>query len=122
MRLFIAGRGVEITPEVREHVMRRLRLALTPFSERIIRVAVKLEHYPDGKDGATNLCKLLVRLAGVPAVVVGQEGADLITTIDRAADRAGSLVDRRLKHSLSTHREHPQLLHKAWTGAAKAWN
>jgi ribosome-associated translation inhibitor RaiA len=114
MRLFIAGRGVEITPEVREHVVRRLRLALAPFSERIIRVAVKLEHCPGAEDGTTKLCKLLVRLAGIPSVVVGLEGTDLITTIDRAVDRAGYLVDRRLKRSLATHREQPPLLRKAW--------
>lgn len=114
MRLFIAGRGVEITPELREHVMRRLRFALAPFAERIIRVAVKLEHRPGAEDGAAKLCKLLVRLAGIPSVVVGQEGADLITAIDRAADRAGYLVDRRLKRSLATRRERPPQLSKAW--------
>jgi putative sigma-54 modulation protein len=109
MRLYIAGHGVEITPRVRNHIKRRLRFALRPFSGRILRVAVRLDALQAGQ----HRCRVLVRLAGIPSVVVGQPGPDLFATIDATADLVGYRGNRRLKRALAARRGPALRLQKA---------
>jgi ribosome-associated translation inhibitor RaiA len=109
MRVYIAGHGVEITPRVRDHIKRRLSFALRPSSGRILRVAVRLDALQAGQ----HHCRVLVRLAGIPSVVVGQHGPDLFATIDATAGQVGYLVNRRLKRSLAARRGPALRLQKA---------
>ena len=84
------------TEAQRSYAERCLRLALACFNEYIQWVAVRISdiYNPSGPDGSH--CRVLVALAGLPDVVVEDIGDDRYIAIDRASNRAGERVSRRL--------------------------
>jgi len=97
MQIDIQARDFALTEDLRIHAERRLRFALTCYVDRIQRVAIRLSDVNGPRDGADKHCHLRVMIANLPDVVIEDTELDLLLAIDRAADRAGRTVGRRLK-------------------------
>jgi putative sigma-54 modulation protein len=96
MHIDIQARGFRLTEALREHAARRLRFALGGAGGRVRRVAVRVADENGPRGGVDKRCTLRVSLPGQPPVIVEQLDPDLYAAIDRAADRLGRSVARRL--------------------------
>lgn len=96
MQIDIQARNFSLTGALRSHVERRLRFALTCFDDHIQRVVIRLSDINGPRGGADKRCHLQVVLDGLSDVVVEDIETNLYIAIDRATDRAGRTVGRRL--------------------------
>jgi len=96
MQIDIKTHGFPLTDALRSHAQRRLLYALSGFDEQIQRVVVRLRDINGPKGGRDKLCRLQLVLTGRPDLVVEDVEADLYVAIDRASDRAGRTLARRL--------------------------
>ena len=104
MQINILARNYFLTDAVRSHAKRRLRFALTCCDDHIQRVVMRLSDINGPRGGADKRCHLQVVMAGLPDVVIEDTEADLYVAIDRATDRAGRTVGRRLARQRDTAR------------------
>jgi ribosome-associated translation inhibitor RaiA len=96
MQIDIQARQFSLTNALRNHAKRRLRFALACCDDRIKQVVMRLSDINGPRGGADKRCHLQVILTGLPDVVVEDTEADLYIAINRATDRAGRTVGRRL--------------------------
>lgn len=96
MHIDIHTHGFTLTPGLREHVRKRLAYALSHAGNSITRLTVRLSDVNGPKGGDDKRCLIEARLKQVPAVVIEDVEADLYVAIDRAAERAGRTLARRL--------------------------
>lgn len=96
MRTEVIGRGVEVDGATRERIDRRLGFALGRFGDRVGRVAVYLVDLNGPRGGVDKQCRVVAEVLGHGLVVVEDTNASLTAAIDRAADRVGQGVRRRL--------------------------
>ena len=104
MQIDIQTRSFSLTDALRSHAERRLRFALTSCDNHIQRVIMRLSDINGPRGGADKRCHLQVVLAGLPDVVIEDTEADLYVAIDRATDRAGRTIGRRLARQRDTAR------------------
>jgi len=98
MKLELRADGVDLTPDLRAYVERRLRFGLTRFGRRVRRVHVLLTDVNGPRGGDDILCKIRVDLAGHRELVVRQVHEDAFGAAARATERAAHGVSRRLEH------------------------
>ena len=79
---------------LRAHVERRLRFALSRFSNRVGRVLVRIGKVNEDSGINAQSCHIEARLASFGTVAVKDEGTDLFAAIDRAAGRIERLIAR----------------------------
>ena len=96
MRIDIQGLGFLLTAPLLDHTERRLRFALTRTRNRITRVVVRLGDTNGPRGGEDKFCRMQVYLQHAPPVLIEDAGADLYAVIDRAAERAGRNVAKRV--------------------------
>lgn len=104
MQIVIQTQNFDLTPALRSHAERRLRFALTRADSYVQRIVVRLSDINGPRGGEDKRCQLQVLLTGLPDVVVEDTEADLYFAIDRAADRAGRSVMRKLGRKQNQHR------------------
>ncbi len=97
MQFDIQARHFILTDALREHAEKRLNFALSCCSEHIKRVVMRLSDINGPRGGEDKLCKLQVVLNGLPDVIVEDIQLDLYVAIDRAVDRAGRTVIRKIE-------------------------
>lgn len=85
-----------MTQALTDHVRRRLGFALRPYSDRMQRVSVRVGDENGPRGGVDKFCRIHVHLIGAPVALTEDVGTDLYGAIDRAADRIGEVVGRRL--------------------------
>ncbi|MDP1735448.1 MAG: ribosome-associated translation inhibitor RaiA [Sulfuritalea sp.] len=103
MNIQIHAQDFALTEGLREHVARRLAYALNHGQDIVSRIVVRLSDVNGPRGGVDKRCGIEIRLKGTSAVAIEDTEADLYAAIDRAADRAGRTLDRRL----SRRREFP---------------
>ncbi len=111
MRLDIHTHRFTLTDALRCHVQRRLNLALNSGDDQILRIVIRLSDINGPRGGADKRCQIQVVLANVPDVIIRETQADLYAAIDRATDRAGRAVHRRLARQRSRRRAAPMAEH-----------
>lgn len=99
MQIDIQARGFKLTEALRAQAERRVRFALGSASVRVHSVVIRLSDENGPRGGVDKRCTIRAALPGVPPVVIEQQEADLYIAIDRAADRAGRAVARRLQQT-----------------------
>jgi len=104
MQIDVQTQNFDLTDALRSYTERRLRFALTRADNRVQRIVVRLSDINGPRGGDDKRCHLLVVLAGLPDVVVEDIEADLYFAIDRAANRAGRTVMRKLDRKQTLHR------------------
>ena len=96
MQMDIQSRGFTLTDALRDYLMKRLAYALNHGDEYISRVTVRLSEINGSRGGTDKCCFIEVRLKQKPAVVIEDSEADIYLAIDRAAERTGRTLMRRL--------------------------
>ncbi len=96
MQIDIHSRDFTLTRALREHASKRLRFALLRCSEPIRRVVMQLSDINGPRGGVDKRCHLRLVLDGMPDIIIEDIEADMYTAIDRAADRAGRTLARKL--------------------------
>jgi len=97
MRVDIQARGFRLTEGLRAHADRRLRFALGSISGGLRNVVMRLSDENGPRGGVDKRCTIRAYLPRTPPVVIEHQEADLYVAIDRAADRVGRAVARRLE-------------------------
>jgi putative sigma-54 modulation protein len=96
MWVTIHGRGLA-DAAVRERIERRLSFALSRCGQQVVRVSVHLADVNGPRGGVDKQCRVTVELAGLGRVMIEDLDVSLNAAIDRAADRVGRAVRRRLQ-------------------------
>lgn len=96
MNIQIHAQDFTLTEGVRDYVTRRLAYALNHGSDVVSRIDVRLSDINGPRGGLDKRCGIEIRLKGATAIVIEDIEADLYIAIDRAAERAGRTLDRRL--------------------------
>jgi len=109
MQIDIQARNFSLTDALRSHAERRLRFALTCCDDYIQRVVMRLSDINGPRGGTDKRCHLQVVLAGLPDVVVEDIEADLYVAIDRATDRVGRTLVRRIDRQQALLKRPPPL-------------
>jgi len=99
MQIDVHALGFALTPALREHIERRLRFALGRYDGQVSRLWVRLSDLNGPHGGEDKRCHVRITLTDAPEVLIEDAEADLYVAIDRAADRAGRTVARRLNRS-----------------------
>ncbi len=102
MQILIQARGFTLTTGLREHIERRIRFALDWANYHVHKVSVRLSDINGPRGGEDKRCHIQVAIPGGADVVIEDTEADLYVAIDRAADRAGRTLARRVERQ----REH----------------
>jgi putative sigma-54 modulation protein len=105
MRIDIKGSGFPLATALMDHTERRLRFALTRSSDRIVRVAVMMGDSNGPRGSEDRFCRIQIHLKRAPQVLIEDIGAELYVVIDRAAERAGRNVAKRVDRQKEIIRE-----------------
>ena len=96
MELDLRTRHVELTDDLRNHVDRRLRFALTRFGSRIRRLSVGLTDVNGPRGGVDIQCRVQAVLASGDTLVVRAVRTDPFTAVAGASERIAHTIMRRL--------------------------
>jgi ribosome-associated translation inhibitor RaiA len=105
MQIDIQARGFTLTDGLRTHAERRVRFALGSTSSGVRSIVMRLADENGPRGGVDKRCTIRAHLPGGPPVIIEQQEADLYVAIDRAADRAGRAVSRRLERASGARRD-----------------
>lgn len=96
MQIDIQARHFTLTNALRSHTENRIRLALTCCDDHIQRVMVRLSDINGPRGGVDKHCHIQIVLAGLPDIVIEDTEADMYVAINRASDRAGRTLVRKI--------------------------
>ncbi len=96
MQIDVQARDFSLTEALRSHIDRRLGFALSNRDDHIQHIIVRLSDINGPRGGSDKRCHIQVVLPGLRDVVIEDTESDLYFAIDRAADRAGRTVSRRI--------------------------
>lgn len=99
MTLSIRSRGMTLTPELLDHVERRMRFALSRFGDRLHWVAVRVEERNRPRGGVDQRCTIQLRVARSRPLLVEAVDSNLYAAIVRAAARAGRTTARAIERA-----------------------
>ena len=106
MNIDIQARDFELTEALASHIQRRLDFALSPRYEQIQQIQVRLSDVNGPRGGEDKCCRLHVVLPRMQDVGVEDTELDMYIAINRAIDRAGRSVTRRLSRRRVRHLRH----------------
>lgn len=96
MNIDIQARNFELTDALANHIQRRLDFALSPRYEQIQQIQVRLSDINGPRGGEDKCCHVRIVLPRLQDIVVEDTELDMYVAINRAIDRAGRSVSRRL--------------------------
>lgn len=96
MQIQIHCDDFDLSEGMRDHLVKRLAYSLNHGREMIAGVVVRLSDVDGPRGGIDKCCGIEVRLKGRSAIAVDDTQASLCVAIDRAAERTGRTLDRRL--------------------------
>ena len=103
MQIVIQSRGFKLTTGLREHVERRVHFAFDWARNHVRKVSVYLSDINGPRGGEDKRCHIQIAVPGVADVVIEDTEADLYAAIDRATDRAGRTLTRRVVRQREHH-------------------
>jgi putative sigma-54 modulation protein len=110
MKIEIQARRLSLTRRLRGYTEHRVRLALTRFDERIMKVSLWLTDVNGPKGGKDKNCQLQIIMAGKPDVVIEETRENLYLAINIAIERAGQTVLRKLDRQRTRAKRSTQML------------
>ena len=96
MHIDIQARDFLLTEALESQIRRRLDFALKPRYDQIQHIHVRLSDLNGPRGGVDKCCTLHIVLPHLQDVVVNDTEFDMYIAINRAIDRAGRAVSRRL--------------------------
>lgn len=95
MRVTVQGMGIEVGPDLRSHVERRVGSAIGRFGPKVDRVSVRLSDAADSTVPGV-VCGVTLSLPD-GLVKVEDSGDEAFEAVSRAIDRAGRALGRELE-------------------------
>ena len=114
MQIDIQTHGFSLTGPLRDYTERRLRFALARAADRVRRITVRFFDINGPRGGIDKRCRIQVMLNGLGGVVIEDTETNLYLAIDRATDRIGRNVMRRLAHHAARPDEKPIDIATLW--------
>ncbi len=96
MNIQIHASDFTLTDGLREHIAWRVAYATHHGRDAVSRIIVHLSDVNGPRGGLDKRCGVELRLKGAPSLVVDDVQADLYVAIDRAFERVGRSLHRRL--------------------------
>lgn len=96
MEIEIRSQNLHVDEAIESHVQRRMEFALEQFNSWITHVLVHLEDVNGPRRGIDKQCRILVNLKGGKTIKVEDLDADMISAVNRSADRVGQVVGREV--------------------------
>ncbi|HET7584541.1 MAG TPA: CBS domain-containing protein [Gemmatimonadaceae bacterium] len=100
----IRAMGVDLDPETRAYIRRKLGMKLGKFALAIERVSVRVRDVNGPRGGVDHECQVKVVLSGLPSVVARVQDAFWQVAIDRALTTVAQRVRRSLERRHTTPR------------------
>ncbi len=97
MQTIIQTRGFKLTQALQEYTHKRLAYAISFASEHVQRITVRLSDINGPRGGEDKRCKLVLKMQGMPSMVIEDTESNLYSAIDRAVERASRSLARILK-------------------------
>jgi ribosomal subunit interface protein len=105
MQIEIQARDFPLTEALNAYIERRIKFVLSSRYDQIQRIIVRLSDINGPRGGIDKCCQIHVTLPKLKDIVIEDIESDLYVAIDRAADRAGRTVNRRLIRQLVKNRK-----------------
>lgn len=105
MQIDIQAQDFALTDSLRNYAERRLCFALSCCDDHIQYIEMRLSDINRPRGGADKHCHLHIIMVGMPDVIIKDIETDLYVAIDRATDRAGRTVIRKIERQQSLHRQ-----------------
>ena len=96
MQIDIQARDFALTQALNNHIRRRLDFALSSRYDQVQRIDIRLSDINGPRGGSDKCCKVHVVLPQLIDVIIEDTETDMYAAINRAIDRAGRTVTRRL--------------------------
>jgi ribosome-associated translation inhibitor RaiA len=97
MKVDVRMHNADLADAVRIYATRRILFTLGRLASHIGRVRVRISDTNGVRGGVDQCCNIGVELLPSGKVVLEQVNADLFTAIDRAAERTGQVVRRKIQ-------------------------
>lgn len=104
MHIEIQARDFSLTDALADYVNRRIQFVLSNRVDQIQQIRVSLSDINGPRGGLDKRCQVHIVLPRMNDIVIEDTEADMYIAIDRATDRAGRTLDRRLKRQLGKNR------------------
>ena len=112
MQLIVRGRGIRVSPALREHSVERVERALSPFTNHIASAELVFADLNGPRGGIAQSCRVSVALADGTRLIVQSRDTDFYAASGDAATRVGNLVGRELGRNRSRARRTRRPTHK----------
>lgn len=104
MQIEIQARDFPMTEALASHIERRIHFVLSSRFDQIQCIRVRLMDINGPRGGADKRCQIHLGLPGLHDIVIEDTEADLYVAIDRATNRVGRTLNRRLKRQSGKNR------------------
>lgn len=94
---YILARGVDLDPNAREYIRRKLGRKLGKFASAIERVSVRVEDVNGPRGGVDHVCRIKAVLSGRPSIVVERRADSLAAAVEAALTAVESAVRRTVQ-------------------------
>ena len=105
MQIQIQARDFPLTDALGAYIERRINCVLSSRFEQIQRIGVRLSDINGPRGGMDKRCQIQITLPRLKDIVIEDTETDLYVAIDRAIERAGRTVNRRLKRQFFKNRK-----------------
>jgi len=110
MHIDIQARSFSLTRALKNYAEKKLKSSLSRCEDHLQRVVIKLSDINGPRGGEDKRCHLQVMLFGLPDVIIEDTEEDMYAAIDRAADRAGCAVVRKVKRQQTLLKQNRQII------------
>ena len=104
MQIIIQSQDFSLSDQLREHIHRQVRFALSRFADRIQRVRVSVADVNGPRGGLDKRCLMHIDVLAKPGLVAEVTDSNMYAAISRSASRANRLVTSCLKREQSHKR------------------
>ena len=110
MLIDMQSRHFSLTDTLRNYTEKRLSFIISCCDSHIQRIVIRLSDVNGPRGGIDKHCLIQVVLSKMPDVVIEDTETDLYVAIDRAADRAGRTVIRKIDRQKTLLRQRSPMI------------
>ncbi len=104
MQIDIQARSFTLTNALKIYAEEKLKSSFSRCQDHLNRIVVRLSDINGPRGGEDKLCHIHVVLPGISDVIIEDTEQDMYAAIDRAIDRAGNAVERKVDRQQSALR------------------
>jgi ribosomal subunit interface protein len=105
MHIKIQARDFSLTEALGNYIERRINFVLSSRYDQIQCISVRLSDINGPGGGSDKCCRINITLPRLSDIIIEDTESDLYVAIDRAIDRAGRTLNRRLARHYNKNRK-----------------